>query len=102
MKSQLVFAMLLSASPLFCWAQSCEVTVESSDTMRYSVRSINVPKSCETFKVTRKHTGRMPKTAMGHNWVLGKSSDIDAIIKDGQQAGSKNDFLKPDDTRIIA
>lgn len=102
MKSQLVCAVLLSAAPLLGWAQSCEVTVESSDTMRYSLRSISVPKSCETFKVTLKHTGRMPKTAMGHNWVLGKSSEIDAIIKDGQKAGSEHDFLKPDDTRIIA
>jgi len=58
MKSRFVFAVLLSANPLLCWAQSCEVTVESSDTMRYSIRSISVPKSCETFKVTLKHTGR--------------------------------------------
>lgn len=102
MKSQFLCAILLSATPLLSWAQSCEVTVESGDTMRFSERSITVPKSCETFKVTLKHTGHMPKTAMGHNWVLGKSSEIDAIIKEGQAAGRENDFLKPDDARIIA
>ena len=102
MKFQFAFAVLLSASPALCWAQSCETTVESGDTMRFSVRSITVPKTCETFKVTLKHTGHMPKTAMGHNWVLGKTSDIDAIVKDGQQAGRDHDFLAPDDSRILA
>lgn len=102
MKPSLLITMLLSALPAISFAQDCETIVETSDTMRFSQRAIVVPKTCETFKVTLKHTGKMPKTAMGHNWVLGKSVQIDAIVKAGAEAGKDHDFIQPDDQRVIA
>ena len=102
MKSTLLVTILLSGLPALSFAQSCETVVETGDTMRFSQRAIVVPKTCETYKVTLKHTGKMPKTAMGHNWVLGKSSQIDAIVKEGAESGKEHDFIKPDDQRVLA
>ena len=48
------------------------------------------------------HIGKMPKTAMGHNVVVVKSSDIKGVIKDGMRYGISKDYLKPNDKRVVA
>lgn len=93
-------AVLASATPAF--AQQCEVTIGSTDQMTYLQDHISVSRSCKQFTVTLQHTGRMPAAAMGHNWVLSKTSDVQGIATDGIAAGSANSFLKTRDTRIIA
>ena len=93
-------AVLASATPAF--AQQCEVTIGSTDQMTYLQDHISVSRSCKQFTVTLQHTGRMPAAAMGHNWVLSKTSDVPGIATDGIAAGSANSFLKTGDTRIIA
>ncbi|AWV06386.1 hypothetical protein C9I47_0664 [Lysobacter maris] len=83
-------------------ADPCAATIESTDAMQYTVHELSVPASCKTFTVTLKHTGKLPKTVMGHNFVLGRSADIDAINRDGMAAGAANDYVKPADARVIA
>ena len=90
----------LACSPLM--AAECSTTVEANDAMQYNVKSITVPKACKTFKVTLKHTGKLPVTAMGHNWVLARASDKSGVLADGAQAGAANSYEKPGDPRIIA
>lgn len=90
----------LASTPLM--AAECGSTVEASDAMQYNVHSITVPKACKAFKVTLKHTGKLPVTAMGHNWVLAHASDEAGVIADGMQAGAANSYEKPGDARIIA
>lgn len=93
-------AVLAAATPTF--AQQCEVTIGSTDQMTYLQDHISVSRSCKQFTVTLQHTGRMPAAAMGHNWVLSKTSDVQGIATDGIAAGSANSFLKTGDRRIIA
>ncbi|MGP1667229.1 MAG: azurin, partial [Rhodanobacter sp.] len=47
--------------------------------MQYNVSSIVVPASCTDFKITLKHTGKMPVTAMGHDVVIAKEADMKAV-----------------------
>ena len=37
-----------------------------------------------------------------HNWVLVNAGDKDAVAVDGTSAGPANDWIKPDDPRVIA
>jgi len=90
---------LFSASS---WAADCAVTIEGNDMMQFNLKTIEVPASCADFTVTLKHVGKLPKASMGHNWVLSTPADEAAINKDGMAAGAANDYLKPDDARIIA
>lgn len=83
-------------------ANNCEITVSAGDSMRYDTRSMNVPASCDQYTVNFEHTGNMPKTGMGHNWVLTKAADMNAVVKAGSGAGIENDFLPADDDRVIA
>lgn len=70
--------------------------------MQFTTKHLVVPASCKQFVVTLQHTGKLPKTVMGHNFVLGRTADIDAIYADGMKAGAEQHYVKPRDARIIA
>lgn len=46
-----------------------EVTIESNDRMQFDLSEIKV-EAGQTVVLTLKHVGKLPKAAMGHNWVL--------------------------------
>lgn len=80
----------------------CKTEIEGSDAMQYNVGSITVPASCTSFTITLKHTGTMPAAAMGHNVVISKAADMQAVAADGMGAGAAAMYVKPGDTRVIA
>jgi len=90
----------LASAPLF--AADCTVTVDSTDQMSFSTKAIEVSKSCKSFTVKLTHSGDLPKTVMGHNWVLSKEADAQAIATDGLSAGIDNSYVKAGDPRVIA
>ena len=90
----------LASTPLF--AAECSVDVESTDQMTYNTQAIPISKSCKTFTVNLKHTGSLPKTAMGHNLVLSKTADMPGIATDGIGAGPDAAYVKAGDERVIA
>src|SRR5690606_29858990 len=92
----------LSLSLNTALAQNCEVTIDSNDQMRYDTDRVEVPKSCSEFTVNLTHSGQLPKNVMGHNWVLTKSEDMQGVVSDGVAAGLDNDYLTPNDERVIA
>lgn len=83
-------------------AEQCEVEIESNDAMQFNKSSISVPQTCEQFTLKLVHTGKLPKTGMGHNWVLTKTADAQGVATDGMSSGLDKEYLKPDDARIIA
>jgi len=80
----------------------CTTEIEGTDAMQYNVGSIVVPASCTEFKITLKHTGQMPVAAMGHNVVIARTADMQAVVADGMGAGAAAAYVKPGDARIIA
>lgn len=80
----------------------CATEIEGNDSMQYNVGSITVPASCSEFKITLKHTGKMPVTAMGHNVVITKSADMQAVATDGVAAGAAANYVKAGDARVVA
>ena len=102
MLRKLLAASLLSLASAPLWAAECSVDVESTDQMTYTTKAIEIDKSCKEFTVNLKHTGQLPKNVMGHNWVLSTAADMPGVVSDGMAAGLDNNYLKPDDARIIA
>ncbi|MCK9538213.1 azurin [Dokdonella sp.] len=101
MRKLLVLALLgLFSAPLL--AADCAITIEGNDAMQFNLKTITVPKTCKTFEVTLEHTGKLPVTAMGHNWVLSTAADEAGVVADGIKAGAAASYEKPGDTRIIA
>ncbi len=93
---------LAFALPNLASANSCEVAVSSADTWAYDTKEITVPGDCKEFTVNFSHKGELSKEGLGHNWVLAKTADVNAIAQDGSTQGLENNFLKPGDERVIA
>ena len=90
------------AAPAAVADAACSTVVESDDAMKFNGSEINISKACPQFTITLKHVGKMPKAAMGHNIVITKAEDVDAVDKEGAAEGVDKDFVKADDARIIA
>lgn len=97
----LIASALLLGAPA-AMAATCSADIEGNDMMKFNVANIDVSKSCTDFTINLKHVGKLPKTAMGHNVVVAATSDIKGIDADGIKAGAAADYIKADDTRVIA
>lgn len=80
----------------------CATTITGNDAMQFDVGSITVPASCSKFTINLTHSGKLPVAAMGHNVVITKASDMQAVAADGMAAGAGASYVKPDDPRVIA
>ncbi|GEK09649.1 MULTISPECIES: azurin [Pseudoalteromonas] len=83
-------------------ANECALTIEANDMMQFSAKALSAPSSCKEVSLTLKHTGKLPATTMGHNWVLSKAADVQAVATDGMTAGASNSYVKPGDDRVYA
>lgn len=99
---KLVAVSLLTLASGQLFAAECSTTVDSTDQMMFDTKSIEIDKSCKTFTVNLTHSGSLPKNVMGHNWVLSKEADMNAIASEGMGAGIDKSHLKEGDTRVIA
>ncbi|TPG20668.1 azurin [Variovorax guangxiensis] len=90
----------LASSSVF--AADCVVEIEGNDAMQFSKPAIEVSKTCKDFTVKLKHSGKLPKQAMGHNWVLAKTADVQAIASDGIAAGLPQNYVRAGDARVVA
>ena len=90
---------LLSA-PLL--AAECSVDIQGNDQMQFNTNAITVDKSCKEFTVKLTHSGNLPKNVMGHNLVISKTADMQAIASEGMTQGIDKGYLKEDNANIIA
>ena len=102
MLAKATFAALLTVMSLPTLAAQCDITVEGNDAMQFNTKEIVVDKTCTEFTINLKHTGQLPKAAMGHNLVITKEADKQGVANDGMPAGLDNNYVKPGDERVIA
>lgn len=93
---------LLSAAGMAQAAGNCTVSLKGDDAMKFDLKEATVSASCPTITIELTHSGKLPVTAMGHNWVLSHASDEAGVVADGMKAGAANSYEKPGDSRIIA
>ena len=102
MRPRTALALLLLAVAPGAFAKTCKVAIGSNDAMQFDTAEIKIAGDCTKVELTLKHTGKMPVTAMGHNWVLAKTADFRSLAIAGQRAPAADDYLPKDDARIIA
>ncbi len=95
-------ATVLSVASLPVMAAECSIDVEANDAMQFNTKEIVVKKSCKEFTINLKHTGQLPKAAMGHNLVITKAADMQPVETDGIAAGADKNYVKEGDERVIA
>lgn len=81
---------------------NCATEIEGNDAIQYNVGSIVVPASCSQFTITLRHVGKLPVAAMGHNVVITRNDDVQAVVADGLTAGAAAGYVKAGDARIVA
>ncbi len=104
MKSLVALVLLvagLMAAP-HALARSCAFSVGSNDQMRFDTSTMKVAADCTEVVVTLRHTGTLAAKVMGHNWVLTRTPDMQAVAMDGMRARFEDDYLAPGDKRVIA
>jgi azurin len=80
----------------------CKLEITGSDSMQFDKKELAVAADCTSVEVTLKHSGKLPAQAMGHNWVLTKTADMQGVVNDGMGAGLAANHVKPGDKRVIA
>jgi len=90
------------AIPRFAHADPCQLEISGNDQMQYDKQVLTVPASCTEVTVTLHHVGKLPREAMGHNWVLVNGADVEAGANGGMGAGLANDYVAAGDKRVLA
>ena len=90
------------AQPRFAHADPCQLEITANDQIQYDKQTLSVPASCKQLTVTLHHAGKLPREAMGHNWVLVSGADFNAVANAGTAAGLANDYVQPGDKRVLA
>ena len=72
-------ALLLLFPATGALARTCPLTVDSDDSMRFAQTELRVAADCTQVRLTLRHSGRVPATAMGHNWVLTRTADYRSV-----------------------
>jgi azurin len=64
-------SLLLALGSSNLYADACEIDVSVGDNMNFVPAALAVSATaCKTVAINLKHTGKLPRNAMGHNWVL--------------------------------
>ncbi len=80
----------------------CKLTISGNDMMQYDKKELAVGGDCTSVELTLTHTGKLPKEAMGHNWVLVNTPDLSAVANAGMSAGPANNYIAPGDKKVLA
>lgn len=99
--SKLIALLMLSIATGVTQA-ACSYDVIVGDYLRFSTPELSVEKSCEAITINLSHEGTLAANIMGHNWVLTTDADVQAVATDGMSAGLPNNYVKPNDARVIA
>jgi azurin len=104
LRYHLAAAVMLAAFalPLSAHADPCKLDISGNDQMQYDKQALAAPASCTQITVTLHHSGKLPREAMGHDWVLVRAADLAAVAQAGMGAGLANDYLAPGDKRVLA
>jgi azurin len=78
------------------------IVIKGSDAMQFDLKEIKV-KAGQKVKLTLTHSGKLPKAAMGHNWVLLKPG-VDVAAFGGKAAAARETEYIPasEEADIIA
>jgi azurin len=80
----------------------CKLAITGTDLMQYDKKELDVAGDCTSVELTLTHGGKLPKEAMGHNWVLVNAPDLSAVANAGMSAGPTNNYIAPGDKKVLA
>jgi azurin len=101
-RSLALCSLLAMAGTAFGADKVCKLEITGTDQMQYDKKELAVAADCTQVELTLHHGGKLPAQAMGHNWVLAKTSDMAGVATDGGTASFADNHIKKGDARVIA
>src|ERR1700733_15806199 len=92
----------LFGAPAQAAGKLCQLAISANDAIQYDKKQLSITSDCTQVELTLTHAGKLPAQSMGHDWVLVKAEDLQAVASDGLTAGIANGYVKKDDPRVIA
>jgi azurin len=89
-------------APAHAAGKTCKLAIAGNDMMQFDKKELKVAADCTEVELTLKHSGTLAAATMGHNWVLTKTSDMQAVSTAGLGATLKNNYVPANDKRVIA
>lgn len=83
-------------------AEGREIAVTANDAMQFNLKEISATAG-EKLTVKLTHVGKLPKTAMGHNWVLfaaAPDAEIQKLVMDAMK--NAPEYLPKDRSAVLA
>jgi azurin len=107
MRNVFAAAALIGAAVVFPGAAGaaekvCKLAIAGNDLMQYDKKELAIAADCTSVELTLTHSGKVPKEAMGHNWVLVNTPDLSAVANSGMAAGVANNYVAADDRKVLA
>ncbi len=103
MMKHFALAAVLTAGSSAAWAaDNCKLEVGANDQMQYDKKEATVSAGCKEITITLKGTGKLDKTAMGHNLIVALEKDKNTIVAEGAGAGPAAGFVKAGSPLIVA
>ncbi len=93
---------LLLSSPAAAADDACKLEISGNDQMQYDKKELAVPATCKQVTLTLHHTGQLPAAAMGHDWVLVNTPDLNAVANAGMGAGLASNYIAAGDKHVLA
>ncbi|MEO8064917.1 MAG: azurin [Pseudomonadota bacterium] len=101
-RSLTIVSLLAISGGAFGADKVCKVEIAGNDAMQFDKKEIAVAADCTSVELMLKHSGKLPAQAMGHNWVLSKTADMQGVVNDGMGASFAANHIKVGDARVIA
>jgi azurin len=95
-------AAALALAPAAQAAKLCKLEIAGNDLIQYDKKELKIAPDCTEVELTLKHTGKLPVTTMGHNWILTRTADVAAVMNAAVAAGPKANHVPAGDKRVIA
>jgi azurin len=92
----------LLGTPAQAAGKTCQLAISANDQIQYDKKQLTITSDCTQVTLTLTHSGKLPATSMGHDWVLVKAEDLAGVANDGLTAGAANGYVKANDPRVIA
>lgn len=93
-----IFAALSATA--FAQEDTLKVTIEGNDQIKFNLEEIKATAG-QTVVLTLVHVGKLPETAMGHNWVLlTQGTDINEFGIEASKA-QDTDYIPEDTANVI-
>ncbi len=90
---------LCSMSSLVYAADPCKLELSGNDQMQFDKKELKLPAECaaKEITITLKHSGKLPKAAMGHNVVIHVDKDEvkNEVMAKGAAAGLAANHVDP-------